>query len=203
MRTCLGGLLAGFMLLLIVGCSSSSTAPDSDSLTVVTSEYLIGPGDTLQVFVWQNEDISETVIVRPDGKITTPLVEDMPVAGKTPTQLARDMEVVLSEYIRSPKVSIIVSGFQGVFSEQVRVVGKAQNPRSLPYRSGMTLLDVMIEVGGLAEFAAGNRAKIVRRQEGREYVLAARLDDLLNDGDISKNVNMAPGDIVIIPESRF
>jgi polysaccharide export outer membrane protein len=203
MRAVLGLLAVGVIMPLISSCSSSSSAVDTESPPPVSSEYLIGPGDNLQVFVWQNEDISQDVIVRPDGKITTPLVEDMPVAGKTPTQLARDMEVVLSEFIRAPKVSIIVSGFQGVYSEQVRVVGKAANPRSLSYRNGMTLLDVMIEVGGLAEFAAGNRAKIVRRENGRDQVLKVRIDDLLEDGDISENVAMAPGDILIIPESRF
>jgi polysaccharide export outer membrane protein len=203
MRAVLGLLAVGVIMPLISSCSSSSSAVDTESPPPVSSEYLIGPGDNLQVFVWQNEDISQDVIVRPDGKITTPLVEDMPVAGKTPTQLARDMEVVLSEFIRAPKVSIIVSGFQGVYSEQVRVVGKAANPRSLSYRNGMTLLDVMIEVGGLAEFAAGNRAKIVRRANGRDQVLKVRIDDLLEDGDISENVAMAPGDILIIPESRF
>lgn len=195
-------LALGILLSLIVGCASSP-AVDTDSLPPVTSEYLIGPGDSLEVFVWQNEDISSSVIVRPDGKITTPLVEDIAVAGKTPTQLARDIEVVLSEYIRSPKVSIIVSDFQGVYSEQVRVVGKAANPRALSYRSGMTLLDVMIEVGGLAEFAAGNRAKLVRRQGGSDLVLPVRIDDLLDDGDVSQNFRVAPGDILIIPESRF
>lgn len=168
-----------------------------------SSEYLIGPGDQLQVFVWRNPEISVTVPVRPEGRISTPLVEDMMAAGKTPTRLARDIEKVLSRYIKSPVVTVIVTDFVGTFGEQIRVVGQAANPQSLSYRSNMTLLDVMIEVGGLTEYAAGNKAKIIRRVGEKELKVAARLQDLLQEGDISANVRMMPGDILIIPEAWF
>jgi polysaccharide export outer membrane protein len=141
--------------------------------------------------------------VRPDGKISTPLVEDMVAVGKTPSELARDMEVVLSVYIKSPSVNVIVSGFQGVPGEQVRVVGQAANPQSVPYREGMTVLDVVIAVGGLGEFAAGNRSKIVRRVNGEPVEYRVKLDDLINKGDIRQNVAIQPGDILIIPEAFF
>ena len=143
------------------------------------------------------------VPVRPDGLISTPLVENMPAAGKTPSELARDMEKKLAEFVRSPSVNVIVTGFVGNYGDQVRVVGQAANPQALPYRSGMTLLDVMIAVGGLGEFAAGNRARLVRRVDGKTTEMRVRLDDLLNDGDISANMQMQPGDVLIIPESRF
>jgi polysaccharide export outer membrane protein len=192
------------------GCASSSTtqkAPDPTPEASAPSErsaaYLIGPGDALNIFVWRNPEISISVPVRPDGTISSPLVEDMQAVGKTPTQLARDIEQVLRTYIRSPVVTVIVTSFVGAFSEQVRVAGQASTPRSLPYREGLTLLDVMIEVGGLTEFAAGNRAKIVRRAGGREEVIEIRLDDLLKEGDITANVAMRPGDIVVIPEAFF
>jgi len=171
--------------------------------TADQSNYRIGPGDSLEVFVWRNPEISKTVSVRPDGKISTPLVEDMVAGGKTPTQLARDMEEVLAVYIKAPSVNVIVSGFQGVPEEQVRVVGQAANPQAVPYREGMTVLDVIISVGGLGEFASGNRAKIVRRIDGRTVEYRVRLDDLINDGDISQNVAIRPGDILIIPEAFF
>ena len=167
------------------------------------TDYTIGPGDTLKVFVWRHDDLSATVPVRPDGRISTPLVEDMQAAGKTPTQLARDVEGVLKEFIRTPTVNIIVEKFVGTFGEQIRVVGQAANPQALPYRDGMTLLDVMIAVGGLGEFAAGNRAKLIRRVDGKQTEIKVRVDDLLNDGDISQNVAVRPGDVVIIPEARF
>ncbi len=195
-----------FMLAVVsVGCVGSSarkpapTAPPAETV----HDYRIGPGDTVQVFVWRNPDISVTVPVRPDGKISSPLVEDMVAVGKTATQLARDIEKVLAEYIRTPTVTVIVSEFVGTFGDQIRVVGQAAKPQALSYRDKMTLLDVMIEVGGLAEFAAGNRAKIIRRVGGQESVINVRLENLLKKGDISANVSMRPGDILIIPESRF
>jgi polysaccharide biosynthesis/export protein len=167
-------------------------------------EYRIGPGDRLQVFVWRNSDISATVPVRPDGKISTPLVEDMVAVGKTPTQLARDIEQVLQSYLKSPKVNVIVEEFVGTFSDQVRVVGQAAQPRALPYRESMTLLDVMIEVGGLTAFAAGNRALVVRKApDGSTSEIKVRLADLLDDGDMSENIPVRAGDVVIIPESMF
>jgi polysaccharide biosynthesis/export protein len=191
--------------LLLVACThtpptKSSAAGKSGS---TTSEYRIGPGDQLQVFVWRNPEISVTVPVRPDGRISTPLVEDMVAVGKTPSQLARDIEQALARYVRTPIVTVIVTGFVGTFSEQIRVVGQATNPKALSYREKMTLLDVMIEVGGLAQFAAGNRATLVRRVNGQEEVMKVRLEDLMKKGDISANVTMHPGDILIIPEARF
>lgn len=195
--------LAGF----IAGCGGSTLPPSSVSQPVYSetdmSSYRIGPGDVLDIFVWRNPDISTRIPVRPDGKISTPLVEDMVAVGKTPSQLARDMEVVLAKYIKSPSVNVIVSEFMGTFAEQIRVVGQAANPQAIPYREGMTLLDVMIAVGGLGEFAAGNRAKLVRKENGvtREY--RVRLSDLLNDGDIEQNVSIKPGDVLIIPEALF
>lgn len=192
-------------LLLLFGCAGKGGGKRGATTPQVarTTQYLIGPGDTVKVFVWRNPEISATVPVRPDGKISTPLVEDMIAVGKTPTQLARDMEQVLAAYIKKPVVNVIVEGFIGQFSEQIRVVGEATNPKALPYRETITLLDVMIEVGGLTQFAAGNRAKIVRRHGGQKREIKVRLQDLIADGDISKNVEMYPGDILIIPESFF
>ena len=169
----------------------------------VQTEYRIGPGDDLQVFVWNHPELTVTVPVRPDGLISTPLVEDLPAEGKTPSQLSRDLEKALAEYVRSPTVNVIVTTFVGAFSDQVRVVGQAQKPQSLPYRANMTLLDVMIAVGGLAEYASGNRAAVVRQENGKQLRIPVRLTDLLNDGDINANMTMRPGDVLIIPESRF
>jgi len=165
--------------------------------------YIIGPGDELEMFVWGNPEITRSVTVRPDGKISAPLVEELPATGKTPYQLARDIEKELSRYIRSPLVTVIVSGFVGPYSEQIRVVGEAANPQSVPYREHMTLLDLMIAVGGMTEFAAGNRATIVRRINGQQRQFLVRIDDLLKDGDITANVDILPGDILIIPEAFF
>ena len=188
----------------LLGCSDrgiKSTDLNQDFSTGTVSEYVIGPGDNLQIFVWQHPDVSVTIPVRPDGRISTPLVEDMQAVGKTPTQLARDMEVALSEFIRSPTVNVIVTDFVGPYSKQIRVVGEAADPQAIAYKEKMTLLDVMITVGGLSDNAAGNRAKIVRNQNGKTIQIEARLKDLLNDGDIGANVIMFPGDILIIPES--
>ena len=168
-----------------------------------SSDYEIGPGDSLQIFVWDHEDLSTSVQVRPDGKISTPLVEDLQAAGRTPTELARDIEEVLNEYVRTPVVTVIMQGFVGEGAQQIRVVGQAAAPKALQYKQGMTVLDVMIEVGGLAEFAAGNKAKIIRKTADGEIEIRVRLDDLLNDGDISENVEMLPGDVLIIPQSFF
>jgi len=168
-----------------------------------TPYYLIGPGDSLNIFVWRNPDLSTSVPVRPDGRITIPLVEDLQASGKTPSQLARDIEKVLSRYVKDPLVTVMVTGFVGPYSQQIRVVGEAAKPQALPYRDRMTLLDVMIAVGGLTEFAAGNRARLVRIVDGQQQILELRLDDLLKDGDISANIPMRPGDTLIIPESWF
>jgi len=153
--------------------------------------------------VWNHQELSVTVPVRPDGMISTPLIENMRADGKTPSQLARDMEKALSEYVRTPTVNVIVTNFVGAYGDQIRVVGQAQTPQSLPYRANMTVLDVMIAVGGLAEFAAGNRAYIIRRDGDQEMKIPVKLNSLLNSGDISANIAMRPGDVLIIPESRF
>ena len=201
------GVLFVIAALVMVGCASGQPSYSSgelpDGATEESSEYMVGPGDSLQIFVWDHADLSTAVQVRPDGKISTPLVEDLQAAGRTPTLLARDIEAVLKEYIRTPVVTVIMQGFVGDGSQQIRVVGQAVAPRALQYREGMTVLDVMIEVGGLAEFAAGNRAKIIRQSAGGEIQIKVRLDDLINDGDISENIRMRPGDVLIIPQSFF
>jgi polysaccharide export outer membrane protein len=166
-------------------------------------EYHIGSGDTLSIFVWNHPELSLTVPVRPDGLISTPLVEGIMAAGKTSSQLAADLEERLKEYVRGPKVNVIVTGFVGALGDQIRVVGQAAKPQSLPYKANMSLLDVMIAVGGLGEFAAGNRARLVRTVDGKSVSIPVRLTDLLNSGDLKANVQMRPGDVVIIPESRF
>lgn len=168
-----------------------------------SSDYLIGPGDTLNVFVWGEDDLSVTIPVRPDGMISTPLVEDMVAVGKTPTQLARDIEKVLSEYIRAPQVTIIIQNFVGTFSAQIRVLGQAVNPGSVPYRDNMTLMDVMLEVGGMTDFASGNRAKLTRTVDGKRQTTRVKLDNLMNKGDLDENVRMLPGDVITIPEAIF
>lgn len=166
-------------------------------------DYQIGPGDSLEIFVWRNPELSTGVLVRPDGRISIPLLEDITVAGKTPSEVSREIEGELAVFIKDPLVTVIVSGFVGTFEQTVRVVGQAQEPRSIPYRANMTLLDVMIAVGGLTEFAAGNRASIVRVVESDLKQYRVRLDDLLKDGEISANVAVLPGDVVIIPETFF
>ncbi|MBU6206337.1 MAG: polysaccharide export protein [Alphaproteobacteria bacterium] len=168
-------------------------------------EYVIGPLDQLNVFVWHNPDLSAKVQVRPDGRITIPLVTDMPAVGKTPTMLAQDIKVALGEYIKDPIVSVIVDNFSGTFSQQVRIVGATAKPASLPYRANMTLLDAMIAVGGLSDFASGNRARLVRydRATGKQREFGIKLNDLLKHGDTSANVKLEPGDVIIIPQSAF
>lgn len=166
-------------------------------------EYLLGPGDTININVWRNPEVSQTIPVRPDGRITMPLVEDLPAMGKTPTQLAREIEQILSKYIQQPVVTVTVTSFVGPYTEQIRVIGQASKPQALPYRQGMSLMDVLIAVGGLAEFAAGNRANIVRTVDGKQQKIAVRLNDLIKSGDISANMPVRPGDVLIIPESFF
>jgi len=168
-----------------------------------SSQYLIGPGDKVDIFVWRNPDVSTSVPVRPDGHLTAPLLEDLPAAGKTPTELAREIEKKLATYLRDPLVTVIVNGFVGTYSQQIRIVGEAAKPQSMLYRDSMTALDVVIAVGGITEFADGNKASIVRFSEGTQEQFTVRLDDLVRDGDISANVDMHPGDILIIPEAWF
>jgi polysaccharide biosynthesis/export protein len=180
-----------------------SAAPPAAPMTDEdAARYIIGPGDTLQVFVWRNPELSTTVPVRPDGKISTPLVEDMVAIGKTPTALARDIEKVLAEYVRSPQVNIIVTQPVSAFS-QVRVIGQVTNPQALPYRQGMTVLDAILTVGGLSPFAAGNRAKVVRSENGKPREIKVRLDDLVNRGQMKHNLELQPGDVLVVPESFF
>ena len=172
--------------------ATSSVAPD----------YRIGPGDTLQIFVWRNPELTTTVPVRPDGKISTPLVEDMTAVGKTPSQLARDIEGVLAEYIRSPQVNVIVTVPVSAFS-QVKVIGQVTTPQSLPYREGMRVLDAILAAGGLTEFAAGNRGKIVRKVDGKDTELRVKVDDLVNKGAMNQNLELKPGDVIVVPQSFF
>lgn len=197
-------------LVILTACATSGAipmqnAPEQTGNGKATSSplYVIGPGDKLNVFVWGDNELSTEVTVRPDGLITTPLVEDLPASGKTPTELARTLEQRLSKFVKNPKVTVSVIDFVGRYTEQVRVVGQAAKPQSLPYRDGMTLLDVIITVGGLTEFAAGNKATIVRKVNGETKQFRVRLDDLIRDGDISANTKMMPGDVLIIPESWF
>lgn len=201
------GVLAGVVSVLFAlgGCgttSDRSLAPEQQAATP-DYEYLIGPGDSMEIFVWGNPDLSTNVIVKPDGKITTRLVENIDASGKTASQLARDIEKAYGEYVKSAVVSVIISGFQGVPYQQVRIVGQAAKPLSIPYRKHMTVLDAMIDVGGLTEFAAGNRAVLIRNFEGNRQSIGLRLDDLLKDGDIGANIGMYPGDIIIVPEAWF
>lgn len=203
---------AGIMAMaamLLGGCAASR--PELPAAPFVTAQetpgedYVIGPLDQLNVFVWRNPELSAKVQVRPDGRITTPLISDMPAVGKTPAMLAQDMKLALGEYIKDPLVSVIVENFSGTYSQQVRVVGATEKPASLPYRANMTLLDAMIAVGGVNEFAAGNRARLVRydRTTGKQQEYGLRIASLLKDGDTSANVRLAPGDVIIIPETMF
>lgn len=189
----------------LVACGGSLPRPDvaSSASASETGEYLIGPGDTIKVFVWGQPDLSVTVPVRPDGRVSTPLIDDLVAVGKTPTQLATEMKVVLSEYLRSPEVNVIVEDFVGTFGSQIRVLGQVTEPGAVPYRERMTLLDVLMEVGGLSRFAAGNRGRLVRNVDGTSVEFRVRIDDLVNKGRIEENVLMRPGDIVIIPEAIF
>ncbi len=179
---------------------NSATPPPAAA--VVSEQYLIGAGDTLQIFVWRNPELSATVPVRPDGKISTPLVDNVVAVGKTPSQLARDMEAVLGEYVRSPKVNIIVTVPVSNFS-QVRIVGQVLRPQSLAYRDGLTVLDVVLASGGLGQFAAGNRAKIVRVVNGKQSEIHVKLVNLVEKGDLKQNVPLRPGDVIVVPQALF
>lgn len=183
-------------------CSINRYPPAPASAATPDYRYLIGPLDTINIIVWRNPELSMSVPVRPDGKISTPLVEDLPAIGRNPTDLARDIEKALSKYARDPVVTVVVSGFQGVSSEQIRIIGEAARPQAIPYRQNMTLLDVIIQVGGLTDFADGNAAVLVRGKDGGKPY-GVRLKDLVRRGDISANVDVRPGDILIIPQSWF
>ncbi len=196
--------------LALAGCGTTS-APQLAPASFVAmqegpgEEYIIGPLDQLTIHVWRNDELGAQVQVRPDGRISTPLVEDMPAVGKTPTMLAEDIRLQLSQYISEPLVTVIVNQFAGTFSQQIRVVGATEKPASIPYRANMTVLDAMIAVGGMSEFASGNRAKLIRfdKQLGRQREYGLRLADLLKKGDSKANVMLQPGDVIIIPESMF
>jgi len=206
-------LLAGTAALSIAltGCAGGANGPQLPPASFVAmqegpgEEYVVGPLDELTIFVWRNPELGAKVQVRPDGRITTPLITDMPAVGKTPSMLAEDIKLQLSQYIQDPLVSVIVNKFAGTYSQQVRVVGATEKPASIPYRANMTLLDAMIAVGGLSEYAAGNRAKLVRfdKESGRQKEYSLRLGDLLKKGASKANVMLMPGDVIIIPESSF
>lgn len=195
----IGVLVCGFV---VAGCTAAKP-PLGEVGELLDYEYVIGPGDSINIFVWNNPEVSTSVGVRPDGRVSAPLVEEVFASGKTPTQLARDLEESLSLYIKDPLVTVMVGGFQGRFDQQIRILGEATNPSSMPYRQDMTLLDVIIAVGGLTEFASGNKAVIVRYIDGEPVTGGVRIDDLIQDGDITANVPMRPGDILIIPEAWF
>lgn len=198
-------LFSALMLSVLIGCTSSGSQllPDTDSATKNNSSYLIGPGDQLQIFVWRNPDLSTSVTVRPDGRISSPLIDDLDVSNLEPMIVAKLIEDRLSTFIRTPRVSIMVSGFNSTLDQQIRVLGNATNPKTLPYRSGMTLLDVMIAVQGLSDFADGDNAQLIRKVNGETQQYIVELDSLIRDGDISKNRAVQPGDTIIIPEAWF
>ena len=181
---------------------SALASADTPAPTPAAPAYVIGPGDTVQIFVWRNPELSATVPVRPDGKISTPLVEDMIAVGKTPSLLARDIEKILSEYVKSPQVNVIVTQPLSAFS-QVKIIGQVVRPQSLSYREGMTVLDAVLSVGGLTTYAAGNRAKLIRTESGKQSEIKIKLESLVNKGDMKQNVLLKPGDVLVIPETRF
>lgn len=191
------------LVAILAGCANGPTLPHAPTMAAVQDyTYVIGAGDSLNIIVWRNPELSMSVPVRPDGKVAAPLVEEIVAQGKTSTELARDIEKQLGKYVRDPVVTVLVTGFVGPYSEQIRVLGEAAKPQFLNYKKSMTILDVMIAVGGLTDFADGNKATILRTSEGnKQYVV--RLKDLISRGDISANVEMKPGDILIVPQSLF
>ena len=201
----------GLMAVPLGGCAVSSSNTQLPPASFVATEekpgeeYVIGPLDSLTIFVWRNPELGSTVQVRPDGRITTPLISDLPAVGKTPAMLSEDIKNALSAYIKDPLVSVIVNNFSGTFSQQVRIVGATERPASLPYRANMTLLDAMIAVGGLSQYAAGDNARLVRfdRKTGKQTEYALKISRLLKRGDSKANVKLEPGDVIIIPESMF
>jgi len=202
-HACVGLLVSSLAL---AGCASKSPypqLPESEGDAQYSTNYRIAPGDIVEIFVWRNPDVSKEVTVRPDGYLTAPLLEDIPAAEKTPTELARDLEKELGTYLRDPLVTVIVNGFVGAYEDQIRVVGEATDPQAILYRDSMTLLDVMIAVGGITDFANGDKSIIVRTVDGERQQFNVRIEDLIRDGDITANVDMKPGDILIIPESWF
>ena len=200
----LRSILAIFFIAVLAGCGSFSDKlqPAPASASTDDYSYIIGPGDNLNIIVWRNPELSMSVPVRPDGKFSTPLIDELVAQGKNPVEIAREIEKMLGKYVRDPVVTVIVTGFVGPYDQQIRVVGEAARPQALPYKQKMTVLDVMIAVGGLTDFAAGNDAIILRTAESSKQY-SVRLKDLVKRGDVSANVEMKPGDIVIIPQSFF
>jgi polysaccharide export outer membrane protein len=202
----LASLLLAALVLAVPSMAEDAAAPAAGVIapaaSKVTNDYIIGPGDTLQVFVWRNPELTATVPVRPDGKISTPLVEDMVAVGKTPSVLARDIEKVLGEYVRSPQINVIVTQPTSAYS-QIKIIGQVVRPQSIAYRQGLTVLDAVLAVGGLGPFAAGNRAKVVRAENGKSREIKVKLSSLVNGGDMKQNISLLPGDVIVVPESRF
>ena len=193
------------LIVALLGLSTAvpaATPEASPPAQRLADDYIIGPGDSLQIFVWRNPELSVTVPVRPDGKISTPLVENMVAVGKSPSILARDIEVVLAEFVRSPQVNVIVGSAVSTFS-QVKVVGQVKSPQALPYREGLRVLDIVLATGGLTDFASANRSRIVRQVGGKTVEIRVRLGDLLNKGDVSQNQELRPGDLFLVPQSIF
>jgi len=198
------GAVAVIVAALVTGCGGAPSLPPAPPASSLPSaEYRIGPGDSVNIFVWRNPELTITVPVRPDGRLSIPLVEDVVAIGKTPTALAREYEQRLSKYIKEPLVTIIVEGFVGPIPEQVRIIGEASQPRALPYRADMTVLDAMIAVGGLTRYAAGNDTVLIRTAQGEQNTYSVHLSSLIRDGDIDSNVALRPGDILIIPQRLF
>jgi polysaccharide export outer membrane protein len=198
-------LIGAFALTVVTGCGSNDypPVPESQRTIDVDYDYILGPGDSVGIFVWGNEELSTLTSIRPDGKLTTHLVEDLEASGKTSSELARDIEAAYSEYVRQPVVSVTVSGFAGVPEQMIRVLGEATNPKRIPFRKHMTLLDLVIAVNGLTPYADGNNSVLVRVVDGKQQTYKLRIDDLIKKGDISANVSLMPGDILIIAESWF
>jgi len=186
------------------GCGGAPELPPAPpAASLPSAEYRIGPGDNLNIFVWRNPELTVTVPVRPDGRVSIPLVEDVVAIGKTPTALAREYEKRLAKYIKEPLVTVIVEGFVGPIPDQVRIIGEAAQPRALPYRADMTVLDAMIAVGGLTRYAAGNDSVLIRTANGEQTTYSVHLSSLIREGDVSSNVALQPGDILIIPQRLF
>jgi polysaccharide export outer membrane protein len=198
----LARLVAAALILVLGGCSGRDLPPAADQ-TGLPPEYRIGPGDSLQVFVWRNPELSVTIPVRPDGRISIPLVQDIVAYNKTPMELGAEIQQKLKQFVQDAEVTVIVQSFVGPFTQQVRVIGEASKPAAVPYRANMTVLDVIIQVGGLTKFAAGNRAVIVRRVNNEEQTYPVYLNSLINDGEVKYNAPMEPGDILIIPQTYF
>lgn len=187
----------------LAACTQRETAPAMVETPEVPPMYQIGAGDSMTIFVWRNAELTTSVTVRPDGRISVPLIDDLYAEGKTPSELAREIETKLGDYVQDPLVTVTIGEFVGTFPQQVRIVGEATEPRAIPYRANMTVLDVVIMAGGLTEFADGNNTTLVRVEDGAPKEYRVHLDDLLDDGDISANLPMLPGDILIVPETFF